>query len=453
MGLKFSGIRGKGEIVLGNMVITRKDVGFIKPTSALPKDFDMVRDPTVTSAAGDYRGVDLELKKDGFYWHGKKKIIPGANWRVLDRYGSAFGYRGVRAWFKSPEGVSVNRDIVEKDFARIRNAGIKKVRIWLLDDGRAVLNKQGHVIGYDRIFKDDVRTFLDLAEKYGVAVEFTLVDYLVAGRRENVDGVWVRGRRKIFTDKDIRKEFISRFVVPLVRDFGNHPAFRVVDLGNELEWLVDASEGGGWDTIKDLSARGDPVPLKDIVSYLDETAGAIKKNAPDMIITGGFNSVSNPGLYKYLDGKVDYIAAHWYPKFGDINRLLRRAKKISSGMGIPIALEEFPSVSSEFDKMLEVVSRKGYIGADFWNLTPSADDQTSSASRLSKQLKRLREFIKSKSTLYSVFPGFVLFSPTFNPYAGDWMTVLFFLVAGSSLTMAFLAALSMKVFKAFIRSS
>ena len=413
--LRILGKNFKGDIVLGRVGIGSIDGKMPKLSPVLPKSLvETVEEESVPVSGLQEKGVDLELKKDGYYWHGRKLTLPGINWRVLGHFGFAFGYGNVKSWFPSPVGVHTRVEKINREFSEIKKSGIKKVRVWLADDGRSIFDKNGHVTGYDEVFKKDVKVFLDLAEENGIAVEFTLIDYLIAGKGRWVKGVWVQGRHYIFTNPDIRSEFVDRFLIPLLRDFGDHPAFRIVDLGNEFEWLVHPSEGGGWDKIDDPKVKDTPVPIKAIVAYLKETSDAVKKYAPDMIITGGFNAVSHPGLYHHLEGVVTLIAGHYYPKFGDKRELLSHAKNVADSLGLPIALEEYPSRTDDFSEMLALSHELGYIGADPWNYTASSDDQTSSASRLYQQLKALQEFISSKSTLYSVAPIFLLFSSTFR---------------------------------------
>ena len=49
-----------------------------------------------------------------------------------------------------------------------------------------MFDKEGHVTGYNEIFRKDIKTFLDLANEAGIKVEFTIFDYLVAGEAENI---------------------------------------------------------------------------------------------------------------------------------------------------------------------------------------------------------------------------------------------------------------------------
>ncbi|MFH1798647.1 MAG: hypothetical protein ABH844_04855 [Candidatus Omnitrophota bacterium] len=415
--------QGKGTVETQNLASLQSKGIIIPKLSVISGEADEVsrvgesKDPSTQSLrsfAQDDGKVDLVLKSDGFYWQGKRITVPGANWRVLDQYGYAFGHGLVKPWYVRPIGVASQKHRIEREFKQIQEAGIKKVRVWLLDDGRAVLDKDGHVVAYDEVFKRDVKTFLDLAEKYGVAVEFTFIDYLIAGKPKMVNGVWVQGRREIFTVPIIRKEFVDSFVRPFAKDFGGHPALKIIDLGNELEWLVSPEEGGGWHEITDSEVRDKPVPLEDIVAYLKAASAAIREHAPNVLVTGGFNSVTYPNLYEKIKDTVHYIAGHYYPKFGPRKQLLIKAKATADSLGLQIALEEYPSISMEFDDVLQEARELGFLGADFWNLAASTDDQTSSASRLSKQLKRLKEFVKKHHGLY-LWPAAVLFSSIIGP--------------------------------------
>jgi ryanodine receptor 2 len=65
-----------------------------------------------------------------------------------------------------------------------QNAGLKALRIGLAKDGRVLLSPDGRVVGYDDRFRADVRKLLDLAAAHDIRVEFTLVDFLIAGKAE-----------------------------------------------------------------------------------------------------------------------------------------------------------------------------------------------------------------------------------------------------------------------------
>jgi hypothetical protein len=354
----------------------------ISPAIRLPTS---VPSPLITNAD------QIELKTDGFYFNGKRWFLIGGSWRALE-YGGNFGSN---AWFPSGNGISKHPNFVRSNLDIMKRAGVKVARVGLLDDGRTMLDKEGHVTGYDDAFRNDVSVFLDLVLQAGLMAEFTFLDFHIAGRGEELDRVWLRGRSGIITDEALRREFTNDFVARFAREFGNHPALFCMELINEPEWLVSNQDGGGWDDRTDPTKPETAISGEVMRLFFTESIAAMRSAARSKFVTIG-TSTKFFSLVKDLD--IDYYAFHHYPFMGPLKHyipLLPNEK--------PWSLEEYPTRIKPGDPTgvtpktikgwLKLVSSVGGAGAMLWNLTPEIDDYTFPFSERQAVLLQLRKWV------------------------------------------------------------
>jgi len=214
----------------------------------------IVAPPDLPMAAAATTPLDgaVTVKADGFYLDRTRLgFILGGNDHLIE-YGQNFG---ISDWFPRGNGVSRHKGYIDARFALYRRAGVQVVRCGLVDDGRAVLDKNGKVVGLNEVFWNDVQCLLETADKHKIKIEFTLVDFLIAGPARIIDGVQVQGRRQVIEDPEIRGQFVRDFVEPFVQRFGRHNATWGFDVVNEGEWLVKEDEGGGWEDVKNLETK------------------------------------------------------------------------------------------------------------------------------------------------------------------------------------------------------
>lgn len=339
--------------------------------------------PAPKGAALPKAGLPVSVEKGFFAVNGKKWFVVGGNHRLIE-YGQNFG---ATKWFPNGNGVSKHRGYLDENFALLRRAGVTVLRVGLLDDGCAVLDKDGAVTGYNTIFKKDVQTFLDLCLKNDLKAEIVLVDYLIAGRSKVVDGVWVRGRRSVLETESIRNQFRTHFLQPFLKEFGAHPAVFSVDIINEPEWILSQADGGGWETVKDQETKTErPVSLADFRAFVSACIEDIRKLAPGKPVTVG-TSCPNIGLTKDLG--LDYFAPHYYPWMGELKATLGTATKAFAGT--PWILEEFPG-STTISNYFTTVHDLGGAGALVWSLSPEIDKDSTRFSNFSDVLRTIQEF-------------------------------------------------------------
>ncbi len=337
--------------------------------------------PVITS-----RSV-IELKTDGFYLDGKRWRPIGGNWRIIE-YGQNFGGN---AWYPAGNGVSKHATYLKAQFDLLKRAGVKVVRIGVLDDGRCMLDSSGTVVADWSVFRRDVASFMDMARDAGIKVELVLVDFLVAGKAEQVGDVWVRGRGAILADAVVRERFIATFLIPFLAEFGSHPALFGFDVINEPEWLVAKAEGGGWEDADAAFRPEAPISLSHVTSFLNGCIAAIRKGAPGKFVTTGV-SVKFASLVAAVAAlDVDYRALHHYRSMGSF-------KDCSIPGGKPWLLEEYPAYDKEdasllISSYLDLIAGKGGQGALVWSLSPGIDDYSPPIDRLGEALLELRTWV------------------------------------------------------------
>ncbi|HLP47709.1 MAG TPA: cellulase family glycosylhydrolase, partial [Candidatus Kapabacteria bacterium] len=311
----------------GTVKITRIEVTPALPFTSAPEITGSLPAPFVTANS------NVALHTDGFYIDNNKWFIVGGNWRLID-YRQNFGST---AWFPKGNGISHHPGFVGTKLGWFRQAGFTLVRVGLLDDGATLLNRSGKVINYNQAFKKDVTKFLELAALNNMKVEFSLVDFLVAGKEEQNAGVWLKGHREIIENPEIRQEFIQNFLTPFLQEFGNSPVIFGFDIINEPEWIISKDYGGAWEDVTDLKNKAEaPILIEEFKNFVDECAAKIRELAPGKFVTVGVSG-TNLELLNNLNTNLDYTAVHYYPSMGNLLTNLAQIPKDK-----PWILEEFP---------------------------------------------------------------------------------------------------------------
>jgi hypothetical protein len=276
---------------------------------------------------------------------------------------------------------------VETKLQWFRQAGVTLVRVGLLEDGTTMFDRDGNVIGYDEIFRNDVSVFLNLAAQNNMKVEFVLVDFIIAGKEEEVNGVYLRGRREVIEDPQVRQKFIQNFLEPFLREFGNDSVLFGFEIINEPEWMIAISDGGSWvDKPNDKNIAETTVSVAQFRNFVTECSEKIQELAPGKFVTVGV-SCPNTELVNNLNANPDYTAIHYYPWMGNLESNLAMAFGNK-----PWSLEEFPG-KGDIYSYFKTVLENGGAGALLWNLTPEADDQCYLFEDEESKLQETRRFV------------------------------------------------------------
>jgi len=262
------------------------------------------------------------ILRGGTPWH-----VVGANWAGIGGYGQNFG---ATAWFANGNGFSRHPDELERELTAMQHAGIRVVRMGLADDGRALLDAQGHVTGFNEVFQQDVQALLDAATRHGLQIEFALMDFHMAGAGKNENGVFLRGRPGVMADPALREEFRVKFLGPLLSQFGSHPALWGFDLLNEPEWLIARSEGGGWEDVQasDEAKAKQPISRAALEAFVRDMAAAIHQRARGKFVTVGVSAKFAALLAGALDQR-DMLVDHL---LFDVDEAVFRGAPVAAGL-------------------------------------------------------------------------------------------------------------------------
>jgi hypothetical protein len=225
-----------------------------------------------------------------------------------------------------------------------------------------------------------------------VKVEFVLVDYLIAGKREVVDDVQLRGHRRIIEDPAARAAFLHDFLVPFLIDFGDHPALFGIDVINEPEWLISQSEGGRWELVTDERTKAEtPVARKAIEDFVAACAARVRWLAPGKFVTVG---VSCPNVDLTRNLPLRYTAIHHY--YDWMNPPADYLPTLPANRAW--SLEEFPGtvrgpVYPGLAWYLNFVHDNGGAAALVWNLSPAIDARTHGFDEEEDALWDIRDFV------------------------------------------------------------
>ena len=326
----------------------------------------------------------------------RQVFLLGANWRP-----TGYGCFGRTKWFPLGNGPSKYPNYLEYYMRMARSAGMEVLRIGVVDDGQALFSSKDEVVGYDDVFRQDIRTCVELARKHGIRIEWVLIDFLAAGKARPAKGVQAQGHARVFTDPAVRGEFISKFLVPFLKEFGTAPAI-AIDIMNEPEWIVSKQEFctgspcGGWEDVKDPNTKAErAIPRSNFTDFANACIKAIREHAPGILVTCGVSCI-NASLIEGLD--LDYRAFHYYKWMGERSTVLGALPKDK-----PWVLEEFPTVGPagqvEYDiaGYAQAARKAGGSGAYIWNLSCGIDDMTFCCCERAAKLSRLREWAALKS--------------------------------------------------------
>jgi len=266
-------------------------------------------------------------------------------------------------------------------------------RVFLLCDGRTMFDREGYVTGYNNRFRKDVDNLLFYAQANGLKVEFALLDYLIAGKEEEVSGVWLRGRSGIITDSTVRTAFRNQFLVPFLKSYGNHEAVLGFDLMNEPEWLISKADGGGWEDVDPNVRPEQPISKTQMNQFFSECIQDINANTSGKVITVG---VSCPNVSLVEDLSITHYSLHHYPWMDEQTGFSSLDDYIAVlPSGKPWLLEEFPSKGSNTSVTgyyTKVLNLKG-SGAYLWNYKPEIDDYTISWGMFNSMMESIRDWI------------------------------------------------------------
>ncbi len=252
---------------------------------------------------------------------------------------------------------------VESDFAEIAALGANAVRIHL-QFGRFMTAPDRP----DEAALDRLRSLLDLADRTGLYLDIT---GLGCYHRHDVPA-WYDAM-----DEARRWEAQARFWTAVTRACLDHPAVFCFDLMNEPVVPGEANDGwlagelGGKHFVQRLTLEpGDRTPRAIAKAWVDQLAGAIRREDPDRLITVGVIPwalvwpKAKPLFYSpEIAPALDFVSVHFYPKAGEVDRAIEALSVYD--LGKPLVIEETFPLHCPREEMIEFLTRSRAV-AEGW---------------------------------------------------------------------------------------
>jgi len=373
------------------------------------------------------------------------------------------------AWFKFSQDVGrqgatgallyVDESLVRKSFQDLRKAGGNSVRWWLYTNNAMdpIIDKTTNLTtGIEASTPANVKKVLDVAAEYGILVDICFLSFDMlkgASYTPNVAEGWSRynydANHKMLTDTLATRAFIDKAVLPLVKEFKNHPGLLCWEVFNEPEGMTSTDNfGSGWGTTL--------IDISHIQRFINMVADAIHKEAPANLVSNGSakttmtSDVAGTNYYtdakllaaggnNYPLGKLDFYMVHYYPEWNSNTQSPLHNPASFWQVDKPLVIGEFPAgdwmganinsnATAGEDRRLTVDSAysyafsKGYAGALAWTLMP---EKTSAFYNTTWCLDSTVTALKA---LYTAFPEQIKIKDvTFEDNTGKngWMKVTY----------------------------
>lgn len=264
----------------------------------------------------------------------------------------------------------------ERLFKDVRDNGGNTVRFWMHTTGRHTPEWNGFTVtGPGRDALRNLTQILDLAESYDIALLLSLWSFDML-RISNGTTVTDRARA-ILTQQTYRTSYIENSLIPMVNHVKGHKAILAWEIFNEAEGM---SEEFGWSITHHI-------PMADIQTFVNQTAGAIKRTDPEAQVTTGIHTAiemsdiysgTNPLQKNYYRddrliaaggdslGTLDFYTFHYYQN-GD-SPFIYPASHFE--LDKPVFLGEFFIKGNvdgiDSDKLYQKLYDNGYAGALSW---------------------------------------------------------------------------------------
>jgi hypothetical protein len=284
-----------------------------------------------------------------------RPFILGVNYpwaRYAEDFGrTAEGHRGVSS-------SEVSSSVIE-NFARIRDCGASVVRWFLFADGRGgFLSERGIPTGPDELLFRDVEAALVLAERHGLRVCFSLVDYLWL--QDRLGSSSAHAHSHVFQFAAGRAAFLHRVLIPMFREFKEHPGLFAWEIANEPEWAIREFH---------------PKPMArmhfaDFRVFATELTAAAHEFGKAQVTLG---CARLPWVRAWNGIGLDFYQAHFYPSMETGSSLSKQIRGIAH-LDKPLWLGELPArdpnaPSYSVEESLSLCHEAGLHGAAIWRWT------------------------------------------------------------------------------------
>jgi hypothetical protein len=276
------------------------------------------------------------------------------------------GHRGLSL----PENLSR----VAEEFAGIRDCGASVVRWFLFADGRGgFLSEKGIPARPDEFLFADVRAALELAKRSELKLCFSLIDYLWLQDRTGKPPE--HSNEQVLQFAAGREAFLHRILIPMFREFREHPALFAWEIANEPEWAIREFH-------RQPAAK---MHYADFRAFAEEIAQAVHEFAGVPVTLG---SASLAWVRAWSELGLDIYQAHYYPVQDPSGKSgLARQLACLPSLDKPLWLGELPAAddhasSYSLKSSLTECRDAGLLGAVVWRWT--APEKTGTDAHLGR---------------------------------------------------------------------
>ena len=265
------------------------------------------------------------------------------------------GHRGL--------SLAENLSRVAEEFARIRDCGASVVRWFLFADGRGgFLAEKGIPVRPDEFLFADVHAALELAKRTELKLCFSLIDYLWLQDRTGKPAA--HANEQVLQFAAGREALLQRILIPMFREFREHPALFAWEIANEPEWAIREFH-------RQPAAK---MHFADFRAFAAEIAEAVHEFAGVPVTLG---SASLAWVRAWSEFGLDFYQAHYYP-VQDPSGKSGLAKQLAClpPLDKPLWLGELPAADDEtsgysMEASLTQCREAGLLGAAVWRWTES----------------------------------------------------------------------------------
>jgi len=300
------------------------------------------------------------------YWY-----LLGANYPWFN-HGHDFG---TTAWGHDGVSNETSSKQIDTDFAYLKSQGVHGVRWFLFGDCRAApeFDANGKISGFDEYFYPDLDAALAIAHKHDIYLILVLLDFNLAEKAKDINGVQLGGRSQVISDPTIKQSFLDNAIRPLLKRYGNNRNIVAWEVMNEPEGAM-VIPGGKW-VKESVSTAAMQSFVNDVVRYIHTYSS--------QLATVG--SASRQWLVHWTSSKLDFYQYHYYDNMEMQYPLDYSYANLN--LDKPCIVGEFPTKNTKHTMMhyLNTIWKNGYAGALAWSYRAGdkASNFKSSASEFS----------------------------------------------------------------------
>jgi hypothetical protein len=290
-------------------------------------------------------------------WLGGNGYLNGVNYPWV-HYGNDFGSNAWGAYGVHDPGTHA---MVDADFARMEQQGVRTARWWLFADGRAGItwDSGGMPVGLDQYVFADLDAALALARKHHVYVDLVLTDVSLLYRSSYSNGVQLGGRPYLINTAAGRQALLSKVFMPVFDRYGQNPQILSYEVMNEPEWAISEDHAVN-------SKAAQPAALATFQAFVRQVAGAVHARTKSYVTVG---SAAARWTSQWQRLGLDFYSVHfydWMHPWPDVDVYDSGCSALH--LDAPVVIGEYPPGSSTagFRQYLDNWYAGGCAGALVW---------------------------------------------------------------------------------------